>query len=116
VFSVQVAYTLKINVFFQLNRYIVRSQMVSMFKGLLSCNAPTIFVLHFLLKVVIAIHGDQSRLDAEHNAEPLSNQQHSVAVDLSPLYNNRGFGKVAGEANFDGRGSVLTISRVAQWI
>lgn len=39
--------------------------------------------------------------------QPLAGQTPSIALDVDTLFNNRGFGTVSGDANFDGSGGKI---------
>ncbi|KAL2006893.1 hypothetical protein VTN00DRAFT_9561 [Thermoascus crustaceus] len=60
-------------------------------------------LLHCLL-IAVPVCGEVI-LMPQNDFQPVSGQSYSFPVDLSPFFNNRGFGMTSNESNFDGYGN-----------
>lgn len=71
----------------------------------------TIAIMHLFLSILlrcllisVSVSG-KVIFKPENDFQPVSGQSYSFPIDLSPLFNNRGFGLAPNEADFDGYGS-----------
>lgn len=60
-------------------------------------------LLHGLL-IAVPVCGEVIFMP-QNDFQPVSGKSYSFPVDLSPLFNNRGFGMTPNESNFDGHRS-----------